>query len=93
MSVIKMKVIIAGRTYPLTVSEGEDKLVQEAADRINNMLQKFRENYAVKDVQDLLAMTALQLASKGKNTGAPTESSSPSKEVQVILDEIESLLG
>lgn len=64
MSKISLKLVVAGRTYPLTVQEGEEKKVQKAADDINKSIKLLQDNYAVKDMQDLLAMTALQLATK-----------------------------
>ena len=64
MSKLSLKVVVAGRTYPLTVSEDEVKKVEAAAKEINKAIKMLQDNYAVKDMQDLLAMTALQLAVK-----------------------------
>ena len=59
-----IKVSIAGRNYPLTVSAEEEEYIRKAASTINDIVLNFQENYAVKDKQDLLAMAALQVASK-----------------------------
>lgn len=67
MSKIPLKIVVAGRTYPLSVNEGEQRKVLKAAEDINNSIKLLQENYAVKDMQDLLAMTALQLATKSNN--------------------------
>jgi cell division protein ZapA len=67
MGKISIKVLIGGRTYPLTVSENEQEKVIKAAEDINKGIELLRQNYGVKDPQDLLAMTALQLVSKGQN--------------------------
>jgi cell division protein ZapA (FtsZ GTPase activity inhibitor) len=64
---ISLKIIVAGRTYPLNVHEHEVKKVEKAAEDINKSIQLLQDNYAVKDMQDLLAMTALQLATKSSN--------------------------
>lgn len=64
MSKLSIKVVVAGRTYPLTVSEDEVQKVEAAAKDINKAVKLLQDNYAVKDMQDLLAMTALQLAVK-----------------------------
>jgi cell division protein ZapA (FtsZ GTPase activity inhibitor) len=64
MAKLSIKVVVAGRTYPLTVSEEEAPKVEAAAKDINKAVKLLQENYAVKDMQDLLAMTALQLAVK-----------------------------
>jgi cell division protein ZapA (FtsZ GTPase activity inhibitor) len=69
MEKLSLKVVIAGRTYPLTVVEGEQEKVLKAAEDINKAVQLLKDNYAVKDMQDLLAMTALQLAAKPNTQG------------------------
>lgn len=64
MAKLSLKVVVAGRTYPLSVNENEQEKVLKAAEDINKAIKLLQENYAVKDMQDLLAMTALQLATK-----------------------------
>ncbi len=67
MAKVSLKVVVAGRTYPLTLNEEEKEKVLNAADEINKAIKLLQDSYAVKDMQDLLAMTALQLATKSKN--------------------------
>jgi cell division protein ZapA len=67
MDKIALKIIIAGRTYPLTIKKEEESAIRSAADRINSNIQKLQGSYAVKDMQDLLAMTALQIAVQQNN--------------------------
>ena len=64
MSSLSIKVTIAGRTYPLTIDREEEEVIRKAAAEINKNIDSLKNNYAVKDVQDLLAMTALQFATK-----------------------------
>ncbi|PWH86588.1 cell division protein ZapA [Brumimicrobium oceani] len=64
MSKVSIKIVIAGRNYPLTINEGEEEKVRKAVEDINTNIQKLQESYAVKDMQDLLAMTSLQLATR-----------------------------
>ena len=64
MAKLSLKVVVAGRTYPLSVNENEQDKLLKAAEDINKAIKLLQDNYAVKDMQDLLAMTALQLASK-----------------------------
>ncbi|MEJ6617412.1 MAG: cell division protein ZapA [Crocinitomicaceae bacterium] len=68
MAKLSLKVVVAGRTYPLSIEESEEKRVLKSANDINKAIKLLQDNYAVKDMQDLLAMTALQLASKSDNT-------------------------
>jgi cell division protein ZapA len=87
MGKTSIKVILAGRNYPLTINEGEEKAVQEAVDGINNSIKRLQENYAVKDMQDLLAMTALQLATRS-NKSTPSGEDNVDEE---ILSELKRL--
>ena len=58
----KIKLSIADRVYPLSVPEGEEAILREAAKSLNVMVDHFEKNYAVKDKQDVLAMCALHVA-------------------------------
>lgn len=64
MSSLSIKVNIAGRTYPLTIAREEEEMIRKAAAEINKNIDILKKSYAVKDNQDLLAMTALQFATK-----------------------------
>jgi cell division protein ZapA len=62
---LKINVVIAGRTYPLSVNNTqEEEGMRKAALAINNLISMYEQNYAVSDKQDVLAMCALQFASK-----------------------------
>jgi len=61
---IKIKVTIANRIYPLNInSANEEEGMRKAAKRINDLVMRFEQDYAVSDKQDVLAMCALQFAS------------------------------
>ena len=64
MSELSIKVTIAGRIYPITVNAEEEENVREAAKSVDSNLKHLQDSFAVKDKQDLLAMTALQMAIK-----------------------------
>lgn len=61
---LKIKLSIADRVYPLTVSMSQEEGLRSAARKIEQMIKQFEENYAVRDKQDVLAMCALQFASQ-----------------------------
>jgi cell division protein ZapA (FtsZ GTPase activity inhibitor) len=86
MAKLSIKVVVGGRTYPLSVNETEKERVLKAAEDINKSIKMLKENYAVKDMQDLLAMTALQLAGKSENA-------SKNEAVQPDYSEIEAKLS
>jgi cell division protein ZapA (FtsZ GTPase activity inhibitor) len=92
MGKLSLKIVVAGRTYPLSVNEGEDTKILKAADDINRAIKMLQENYAVKDMQDLLAMTALQLATK--NSGSQISTSdieNVEKKLENLLNNLDSL--
>ena len=61
---LKIKLSVADRVYPLTISPDKEEGLRKAAKKIEQMIQRFEQNYAVRDKQDVLAMCALQFASK-----------------------------
>lgn len=65
MAKLKINIVIAGRTYPLSVNNTkEEEGMRKAATAINKLISMYEQNYAVSDKQDVLAMSALQFASK-----------------------------
>jgi cell division protein ZapA len=73
---LSVKVSIANRTYPLRITQDEQERVMKAAEMINKRVREFEEAFAVKDKQDLLAMSALQFAneSMGQDKSEKSES-------------------
>ncbi|TXD52865.1 MULTISPECIES: cell division protein ZapA [unclassified Polaribacter] len=62
---LKINIVIAGRSYPLSVNNTkEEEGMRKAAIAINKLISMYEQNYAVSDKQDVLAMSALQFASK-----------------------------
>lgn len=82
-----IKVVVAGRTYPLSVNESEEQKVMKAAEDINRAIKLLQDNYAVRDMQDLLAMTALQMASKGEGSKV-VETSDNIAEIEGLLESL-----
>lgn len=65
MEKLKINIVIAGRSYPLSVNNTrEEEGMRKAANAINKLIAVYEQNYAVSDKQDVLAMCALQFASK-----------------------------
>lgn len=81
-SVINIK--IANRSYPVTAAEGNDENLRKASQLVNQMLDQLKNNYAVRDLQDVLAMCCLELAHfkvQGPATSdIPTEATAPAAE-------------
>lgn len=61
---LKIKLSIADRVYPLTIENSQEEGLRSASKKIDEMIKKFEQSYAVRDKQDVLAMCALQFASQ-----------------------------
>ena len=97
MSKIAIKISIAGRTYPLNVSEDERDAVMNAADEINKAVDYLRKHYSVNDAQDLLAMSSLQLLAKQskksvKGDKEKVDDTELNKQLESLKSNLQSLL-
>ena len=92
MSDLSIKVTIAGRTYPLTIERDEEEKIRKAAVQINENVKNLQDNYAVKDMQDLLAMTALQFSTQQVNASNSVEADKLEKAFSDINEKLESYL-
>jgi len=88
---LKINIVIAGRTYPLSVNNTkEEEGMRKAANAINKLISMYEQNYAVSDKQDVLAMCALQFASKVEITTIETDSTN--REVVSKIKELTNLI-
>jgi len=92
---LKIKVSIADRVYPMTVYPEQEEGLRLAASKINRVIKHFEENYAVRDKQDVLAMSALQFASKIEQLqiDKTEDQSEIEKRLQLLNDKIEDFLN
>jgi cell division protein ZapA (FtsZ GTPase activity inhibitor) len=89
MAEVSLKVNIAGRSYPISVEQEEEGTLNEAVVTVENNVKILQESYAVKDKQDLLAMTALQLSIKLLNN---KEDETKNKQILERFNNIDSML-
>jgi cell division protein ZapA len=88
---LKIKLSIADRVYPLTIDPSQEEGLRKAAKNIEQLAKKFEQNYAVRDKQDVLAMCALQFASKIEQRGI--DSTEDTKEVTERLKALDHLVN
>jgi cell division protein ZapA len=88
---LKIKLSIADRVYPLTIDPAQEEGLRKAAKNIEQLAKKFEQNYAVRDKQDVLAMCALQFASKIEQNGI--EQTEGTKEAEERLKALEVLVS
>lgn len=70
---------IAGREYPLRAPASEVEKLKQAAQTINAQFDAFKEQFQVDDPVDLLAMTALHLASESPSKQDPDPHTPPTQ--------------
>ena len=61
---LSIKVNVADRYYPLKIDRREEERIRKAAKLINEKVLQYKKRYLDKDVQDFLAMAALQYVTK-----------------------------
>ena len=63
----QIRVVIAGRPYPLRVAEREEESLRGLVQEINEKFNDFQIQYATHDKQDCLVLTLLTYASELHN--------------------------
>jgi cell division protein ZapA len=61
MDELSITITIANRPYRLKIKKEEEEVLREAARKIESLSKEYARNFHINDVQDLLAMVALQL--------------------------------
>ncbi len=90
---ISVKIPVGGRIYPLTIDMEEEEAIRKAAREIDDSIKKLRSTYAVRDTQDLLAMTALQAVSELKKDSSDSELSQSIETLKEIETQLDNLLS
>lgn len=88
---LKIKLTIANRVYPLSVSPEQEASLRASAKKIEATIQQLEKNYAVRDKQDVLAMCSLQYAAqleRSNSQPSPTSSDAVDK-IQELVDMID----
>ena len=57
---LSIRVNVAERFYPLKISREDEEKIRKAARLINEKVLQYKQRYTDKDLQDFLAMAALQ---------------------------------
>jgi len=88
---LKIKLTIANRVYPLTITPEQEGSLRSSAKKIESTIQQLEKNYAVRDKQDVLAMCSLQYAAQlemntKKFTSNPIDSDDKVQELIDLID-------
>ena len=79
---------IAGREYPLTIDPAEEFRYRKAAKDINELVDLYSKKYSA-DMENYLAMVALQTALTGIRSGVSEEMEAVAEELRRFEDELE----
>ena len=61
---LSIRVNIIDRYYPLKIDRNDEEKIRKAGKIINEKVLQYKQKYADKDVQDFLAMAALQYVTR-----------------------------
>jgi cell division protein ZapA (FtsZ GTPase activity inhibitor) len=61
---LSIRVNVAERYYPLKIDRDDEEKIRRAAKIINEKILQYKQRYTDKDLQDFLAMVALQFSTK-----------------------------
>tara|TARA_B110000444_G_C18639675_1_gene500867 strand:+ start:502 stop:798 length:297 start_codon:yes stop_codon:yes gene_type:complete len=90
-SLLKIKLTIANRVYPLSISPEQEASIRASAKKIEATIMQLEKNYAVRDKQDVLAMCSLQYAAQLEklNNQSNTSSSVSEDKLEELIDMID----
>jgi cell division protein ZapA len=88
---LSINIHIAGRAYPLTVTDAEEANVRAAGKLIQDKLNEYQKQFALKDQRDALAMLALELATENRALKKGAEL--VNQDLQKELDSMQQLLA
>lgn len=83
---LSIRVNVADRYYPLRVDRDDEERIRKAAKLINDKVLQYKQRYNDKDVQDFLAMAALQYVIKTLEIET-TQDATPVLDAVALLDQ------
>jgi cell division protein ZapA len=89
---LSIKVNVADRYYPLKIERGDEEKIRKAARLINEKVLQYKQRYLDKDVQDFLAMAALQYVTRIIEMEDKTDISPLEQKLQDLNEELEEYL-
>jgi cell division protein ZapA len=90
-NLLKIKLTIANRVYPLSVAPDQEASLRKSAKKIEATILQLEKNYAVRDKQDVLAMCSLQYAAQLEKSNNQNHTNSPKSEdkIEELIDMID----
>jgi cell division protein ZapA len=89
---LSIKVNVADRYYPLKIERRDEEKIRKAARMINEKVQQYKQRYLDKDVQDFLAMAALQFVTRVIEMEERNDAEPLGQRLQELNEELEEYL-
>jgi cell division protein ZapA len=89
---LSIKVNVADRYYPQKIERRDEEKIRKAARLINEKVLQYKQRYLDKDVQDFLAMAALQFVTRIIEVEDKTDTSPMEQKLQDLNEELEEYL-
>ncbi len=89
---LSIRVNVADRYYPLKVERENEEKIRKAARMINEKVLQYKQRYTDKDVQDFLAMAALQYVIKLTEEEEKLENDYIPDTIKELIQKIDSVL-
>jgi len=89
---LSIKVNVADRYYPLKIERKDEEKIRKAARLINEKVLQYKQRYTDKDVQDFLAMAALQFVTRVIEMEDKFDVSPLQQQLQELNEELEAYL-
>lgn len=86
----RMTVVIAGRSYPVKVTEAEARILPNIEKDINDQLRKMQLSFKELDMQDCLSMVLLTKSLASKNNAGPSANEAEQKvdDINALIQEV-----
>ena len=89
---LSIRVNVADRYYPLKIDRIDEEKIRKAAKMINEKVLQYKQKYTDKDIQDFLAMAALQYVIKVLEGDSNSEDSPVLEELKDLDNELSEFL-
>jgi cell division protein ZapA len=89
---LSINIKIDGRTFPLDINRADEERYRLAAKMVNETITKFRETFGDQESQNILAMTAFQIALSNTELQNRNDSSLFIDELKNLNDDISDFL-
>ncbi|TKG94375.1 cell division protein ZapA [Puteibacter caeruleilacunae] len=89
---LSINVKIADRQYPLKINRIEEERIRKAAKIISDKVVQYKQKYKTNDVQDFLAMTALQFVVQNLDLAEQSDKTPFIEEVEQLNNDLADFL-